>query len=104
MRHAGDEAHSAVLDLGFRREGEARTLLENVEHGLEGADVTPANRLDALLDPTDRRTQCHAERAHLAFRDERVERVPEGVIEDGIEPHVVELVEIDVVGAESAQR
>ena len=85
------------------REGAARFLFEHVEHGLQRADGAVADRLDAFGDPTDRRPERDAELADLALGAQRHERVPERVVTDRLDARVVQLVQVDVVGAEPAE-
>ena len=88
----------------FRRERETRLLLEHVEHGLQRDDRSLAERIESLFDPSDGRAQRHSELANLALGPELVELFPERVVVDRVEARVVQLVEVDVVGAEPAER
>ncbi len=86
------------------REGQPRLLLEHVEHGLQRHDGALAQRIEPFVDPTDRRTERDAELADLALGAELLELLPEGVVEDRLDARVVQLVQVDVVGAEPPQR
>ncbi len=97
-----DRARTARVRPG--RERQARFLLEHVEHGLQRDDRAIVDGTVAFLDPADRGPERDAELAHLALFLEVGERRPEVVVEDRLDPRVVQLVEVDVVDAEPAQR
>jgi hypothetical protein len=59
---------------------------------------------DAFVDPADGRAECDADLAHLALVAQRTEDLPQRVVLDGLDAGVVQLVQIDVVGPEPAQR
>ena len=85
-----------------RREREARLLLQDVEDRLQRRDRAVVDRAVAFFDPSDRRAERDAELAHLAFALQRDERLPQLVVDDRLDPRIVQLQEIDAVGAEAA--
>ena len=63
-----------------------------------------AYRLDAFVEPADRRSERDAVHANLAFALERFEQLPERVVVDLRHARVVHLIDVDVVGLQTAQR
>ena len=101
---ARDQADAAAGDVRFGRERQARLLLEHVEDRLQRSDRAVPDRLQSLLDPADRGSERDAELADLALDAELFQLGPEVVGEDRLDARVVQLVEVDPVGAEAAQR
>ena len=102
--HAGDEPDATVGDRRFGGERATRLLLEHVEDGLQRHDGALAQRFEPFVDPADRGAERDAELADLALGPELLELLPERVVADRLDARVVELVEVDVVGAEPPQR
>ena len=94
----------AVGHVRLGGERAARLLLEHVEHGLQRHDRPVADRLEAFVGPPDRGAERDAELADLALDAELLELLPQRVVEDRLDARVVQLVQVDVVGAEAAQR
>ena len=67
-------------------------------------DVAPAHRIDAFVEPPDRRPERDAVRADLPLAFERLEQVPERIVFDLSHSSVVHLIDVDVIGAQAAKR
>src|SRR4029079_9947783 len=72
--------------------------------GLQQRERAVAERLDPFVAPADGRAERDAELTDLALGAELLELVPQRVVADGIDARVVELVEVDALDAEAAQR
>jgi hypothetical protein len=104
VRDTGDEADASIGDRGLGREGASGLLLQHVEHRLQGHDVAVAQGNESFVDPADGRTERNAELEDLAFGAKLLQLLPQRVAADRLDARVVELVEVDVIGAEPAQR
>ena len=104
VRHAGDQPDASFGDGRLGRERAPRLLLEHVEHRLQRHDRTTTERFDPFVDPADRRAERDAELADLALGAQLLELLPQLVVEDRLDARVVELVQVDVIGAEALQR
>ena len=102
-RDAGDHADAALL--GELEELGARRLLEQVVDRLQrGQAVALVERAHALVAPADLRAERDPVVADLALGLQRLQLGVELVGLDAVHARVVELVEVDVVGAQAAQR
>ena len=99
--HARQHADSAPL--GRLQEIAPRILLEHVVDRLHGRDPALLDRAQALVAPADRRPQGNPVVPDLSLLAEALELVEEIVALDRIHARVVQLVEVDVVGAEAGQ-
>jgi hypothetical protein len=102
-RHAGDDPDALLL--GELEELGAGRLLEQVVDGLQrGQAFALLQGAHALVAPADLRAERDAVVADLALVLERLQLGEQGVGVDAVHPRVVELVEVDVVGAQPPQR
>ena len=81
----------------------AGVLLEQVVDDLARRERPRRERLDALVAPADRRSERHAVRPDLARVARLLEHLEDGVRPDRVHARVVELVDVDVVGAEARE-
>jgi hypothetical protein len=75
-------------------------LLDDAVDDLNALDVALGHGGVTLGAPADVGAQRDAVVADLAFLDQRIQRLEDGVVVDGLDARVVELVEVDVVGAQ----
>src|SRR5439155_24035177 len=83
-------------------EGAPRVLLEDVVDGLDGVDTAVDGAQPYVL-PADGGAQGYADRPHLALSAQLLELGEEIVALHIGEPRVVQFIEVDAVGAETAQ-
>ena len=94
----------SVGDCGLGRERAPGLLLEHVEDGLQRHDVAVASASrPSSTQPIAGPSATPSSRT-LPSALNFCELLPQLVVEDGLDARVVQLVEVDVVGAEPAQR
>ena len=102
MGHPGEQAN-----LLFVRDGEevlGRILFQDAVNDLATADVALLHAGLAFFEPADVRSQSRAVVADLALVFQFLEGLEHLVLFDGVNARVVQLVEVDVVRLQSAQR
>jgi hypothetical protein len=98
-----DEDGGAVL-AGGGEDAAAEVLLQQVVDDLgRGVALLDGDDGFVYLSHVDGGTEGDADGADEAFGLRALEFGPEGVVLDGVETGVVQLVEVDVVGAEAAE-